>query len=115
MSVVQSGYSVTKPSSAPSAAAGTVTGALDTSAAYRYKVTYVTGFGETDPSTHVAVTTTSTGSVNLTSIPVSTNGNVIARKLYRTVGADTVSYLLLTTINDNTTTTYTDIIADGSL
>ncbi len=115
MSTTIAGYSVVKPSSGPTAAAGSASGSLDTSAAYEYKVTYITAYGETDGNTTAsAVTTTSTGSVNLTAIPVSTNGNVIQRKLYRTVGGG-AAYLFLVTVDDNSTTTYTDIIADGSL
>lgn len=52
--------------------------------------------------------------VNLTGIPVSSDGQVVARKIYRTA-ANSGTFLLLTTINDNTTTTYTDTISDGSL
>lgn len=115
MSVTLSGFTLSKPSSAPTAAAGTVSGSLDTSAVYQYKVTYVTGFGESLPNASAAsVTTTSTGSVELTAIPVSADTNVIQRKIYRTVGGGT-SFLLLATIDDNSTTTYTDTIADGSL
>jgi hypothetical protein len=115
MATPLTGFSVTKPSSGVTAAAGTATGSLDTSAVYQYKVSYVSAFGETEANTTAtSVTTTSTGSVSLTAIPTSSNGNVIQRKLYRTVGGGS-SFLLLDTIDDNTTTTYSDIIADGSL
>jgi hypothetical protein len=115
MATTQSGYAVTKPASAPSAAAGSTSGNLDQAAAYNYKVTFATAFGETEGNATAAnVTTTSTGSVVLTSIPTSTNANVIKRKIYRTVGGGS-SYLLAATISDNTTTTYTDTLADGSL
>lgn len=51
--------------------------------------------------------------VSLTSIPLGQTG-VTARKIYRTtVGGSTLK--LLTTLADNTTTTYTDSTADGSL
>ncbi len=109
------GHSVTKPSGPPTLAVGTSTGLLDTSAVYQYKVTYVSNFGETDGNTTAAsVTTTSTASVELTAIPVSDDGNVIQRKIYRTVGGGS-SFLLLATIADNLTTVYTDIIVDASL
>lgn len=112
-SVQQLGYVVSAPS-ALTANPGTVPGALDTLATYQYKVTYVTGFGETDGGSNASVVTTSTGSVNLTAIPISANGNVIARKIYRTVGGGG-SWLLLVLLSDNVTTSYVDIIADGSL
>lgn len=113
MSVQQLGFAITAPT-ALTAVAGTATGALDTSAVYQYKVTYVSGFGETGAGANASVTTTSTGSVNLSNIPVWGDANVIARKIYRTVGGGS-TWLLLTTINDNVTTTYVDLIADGSL
>jgi len=101
MSVILSGYATIKPSSPPAGIAGTTIGGLDVSTiAYGYKVTYVTGFGETDPSPAVSVNTSTTGSINLSSIPVSTNGNVTARKLYRTQGG-TTTYQYLTTLDDN--------------
>ena len=114
MTTVLAGFAISAPSSAPTAAVGTATGLLDNAAAYGYKVTYVTAFGETDPSSAATVTTTSTRSVNLTAIPVSQDGNVTGRKIYRTVGGGS-SYLLLATLDDNTTTTYADIAADDDL
>jgi len=113
-SVTLSGFAVSKPSSAPTATAGVASGDLDQTANYGYKVTYVTAFGETDASAAATVTTTTTGSVNLTAIPVSTNGNVSSRKIYRTIGGG-AAYLLLATLSDNVTTTYTDTTADASL
>lgn len=53
-------------------------------------------------------------SVTLSSIPTSTDPGTVARKLYRTVASGT-EYLFLATINDNTTTTYTDSTADSAL
>lgn len=115
MTTTLAGFSIAKPSSAPTVTADTRTGSLDTSAVYQYKVTYVTSFGETEGNTTAGqTTTTSTGSIALTAIPVSSDQNVIQRKIYRTVGGGS-SFLLLTTLDDNTTTTYSDIIADGSL
>lgn len=113
--VTAGGYVITKPSGPPTLATGSDDGLLDTSAVYQYKVTFATAFGETDGNTTAAsVTTNSTGSVSLTAIPTSDDGNVSSRKLYRTIGGGS-SFLLLASISDNTTTTYTDIIADGSL
>lgn len=115
MATTLSGFTIATPGSAPTAAVGTATGALGAAQVYQYKATFVTAFGETDGfATASSVTTTSTGSVNLTAIPVSTDKNVIHRNLYRTTGGGT-SFLLLATLNDNTTTTYTDLIADASL
>lgn len=85
--------------------------------AHRYLATFVTAAGETEAGIVSAVVTvvdkTVNGKVVLTAIP--TGGvAVTARKLYRTA-ADGSTYLLLATIADNTTTVYTDNIADASL
>ncbi len=113
MSTIQSGYSVTAPT-ALTAVAGTASGSMDVSAVYQYKVSFITIFGETTVGTNASASTNTTGSMSLSAIPVSTNANVSQRKIYRTAGGAT-TYLLLATINDNTTTTYLDTIADGSL
>ncbi|QYB17681.1 hypothetical protein PV-S19_0317 [Pacmanvirus S19] len=112
--VTLSGFTIAKPASAVTAVAGTTSGSLDQEVVYGYKVSYVTGFGETDLSDADTVTTTTTGSVSLSDIPVSSDGNVIARRIYRTAGGAT-TYLLLTELSDNTTTTYVDTAADADL
>jgi len=84
---------------------------------HRYKVTFVTADGETEGGTASAAVTvadkTADGQISLTNIPVGDTG-VTARKIYRTEAGGS-DYLLLTTISDNTTTTYTDNTADSSL
>lgn len=85
--------------------------------AHRYRVTFVTADGETEGGTiSDAVTVadkTTNGKVELTAIP--TGGSAVtSRKVYRTEAGGS-DYLLLATIADNTTTTYTDNIADSAL
>ncbi len=115
--VLAVGYDIANPTSAPTIAAGTATGLLDLSANYSYKVTYVTAFGESAPSVASNVVQTTTGSINLTGIPVSPNSNVTARNLYRVVGGGS-TYLFLVSLPQSPSsaaTTYTDIIVDASL
>jgi uncharacterized phiE125 gp8 family phage protein len=85
--------------------------------AHRYRVTFVTADGETDGGTISSAVTvadkTVNGQVAVSAIPVGGSA-VTSRKLYRTVAGGS-TYLLLATIADNTTTTYTDNIADASL
>lgn len=102
------------PASAPSAAAAA--GAGLGIGAYKYVVTFVNAQGETTASSEVTVTTTGGNQrVNLTAIPTGAGGTT-SRKLYRTlVAGATGTEKLVTTIADNTTTTYTDSTADGSL
>lgn len=88
---------------------------------YRYQVTFVTQVdaattGETVGGTEATVTTT-TGNqaVSLSAIPTGPAGT-IQRKIYRTaVGGAAGTEKLVATIADNTTTTYSDTTADGSL
>ncbi len=81
---------------------------------YKYVYTWVSADGESLQSpTFTITTTTGNQSVNLTGIAVGVTGTT-ARKIYRTVVGGAV-FKLLTTINDNTTTTFADTTADGSL
>lgn len=85
--------------------------------AHRYLATFVTADGETEAGAVSSVVTvadkTVNGKVTLTAIPLGGSA-VTSRKLYRTAAAGS-TYLLLATLADNTTTTYTDNIADASL
>lgn len=106
-------------------APGVITAALASPAAagnvdngaHRYLATFVTADGETEAGAISAAVTVANkavnGQVSLTGIPVG-GSSVTARKIYRTITAGS-SYLLLATIGDNTTTVYTDNIADASL
>jgi hypothetical protein len=93
-------------------AAGTTLGV----GAYRYQVTFVNAGGETTGGVEFTITTTTSNTnVNLTSIPTGPTGTT-QRKIYRTaVGGAAGTEKLVTTIADNTTTTFTDNVADASL
>jgi len=97
---------------APTVAINTTAGNLN--GTYTYKITFVTAQGETQGGTTSASVSPANQQVDLSAIPTGTSGVVTARKIYRTVAGGT-QHKLVTTINDNTTTTYTDNIADGSL
>lgn len=77
----------------------------------------MTAAGETQAGTVSAAVTVAdkavNGKVSLSGIPIG-GSLVTARKLYRTIAGGS-TYLLLATIADNTTTVYTDNIADASL
>ncbi len=116
MTTVLYGFSVSAPLSTPTVENGTLAGNLSTATGtYKYKVTYVTAFGETDPSAASATVTTTVGSVNLTVIPTSGEVNVISRKIYRTAEGIAGTYRLVATLANNTATTYTDTLADANL
>jgi hypothetical protein len=81
---------------------------------YKYKITFYYDDGESNCCVaDVSITPTSGKSVSLTDIPIG-NSRVTQRRIYRTAG-DGDTYKLLTSINNNTTTTYTDSIADSGL
>ena len=102
------------PPGAPTATVNPTTGSLN--GTYYYAVTYKTATGETVSGIAVTVSPASQ-QVDLTNIPISSDSRVIGRKLYRTVAGatDGIQAKLVTTINNNTTTTYTDNLPDGSL
>ena len=108
------GDGIAQPSNNVVAATGSV-GPL--SGIYYYSVTFVTALGETSPWPGTAIAVSPTAQmVNVSSIPIGPNG-VIARRIYRTKASspDPKDYYLLTTITDNTTTTFTDNTADALL
>lgn len=84
---------------------------------HRYCCTFGTSEGETEAgmisSMVYVVNPAINGKVELTDIPLG-GAWVTHRKLYRTTAGGSI-YLLLATLADNVTTTYTDNIADASL
>ena len=93
----------------------TTGGGLVDDGVYTHVVTFYTATGETDASTS---TGGSIGAGNtavvLYGIPVSGDARVIGRRIYRTTDGG-ATRKLVATISNNTTTTYTDTTADGSL
>ena len=91
---------------------------------YSYAVTFLSQAGETPPSPLVTTTTTS-GNQNVvlssippgpvtTLLPGTATNTVIGRNIYRTlVGGSTL--FLLTTLQNNTATSYSDSLPDASL
>ena len=85
--------------------------------AYTYKVSFVNKYGTESNVGPISATITTTAGLkigSLTSLPISNDPNVVSRKIYRTVAGGTV-WLLVATVNDNVTTTYEDVLPDGSL
>lgn len=105
------------PGAATAALAGSGAGNVD-NGTHVYRVTYNTAIGETTQGSASATVTvvdkTVNGQVSLTSIPISSEKQVTSRNIYRTKAGGS-TYFLLTIIADNTTTTFTDNVADSSL
>ena len=105
------------PTTALTAALSGVAGNIN-NGTHIYKITFITDTGETLPGTvsnTITVTdNTVNGQVSLTNIPVSAQSSVRSRKIYRQFnGAG--DYKLLTTIANNTATTFTDNVANATL
>jgi hypothetical protein len=97
---------------APTVANGGNTGPTGT---YTYVVTYLTEYGlESNAGPASASITVADDEIDLTAIPVSSDTQVIARRIYRDISADGV-YRFVAQIDDNVTTTYTDTTVDASL
>lgn len=96
----------------PTAALGAV-GLVNTTV--RYRVTYLTENGLESNAGPVSNTIVATlDIVGLTGIPVSQDSQVIARRIYRDNGLDSI-YLFVTQIDNNVDTTFNDNVADASL
>lgn len=91
-------------------------GAGNPNGEYRYKFTYVNSQSvEGNPTDATSTFTVASKIINVSDIPVApTSWGVSARRIYRTVTSGS-AYLRVAEISDNTTTSYDDNIADGSL
>ena len=98
---------------------------LDSAKWYMYKVAFSDGTTETysNAKSNGILTGAEVYNINLTDIPIGVSGTT-SRILFRTEGAASYAavdalgngdYKLLATISDNSTMTYADAIADGSL
>lgn len=93
-----------------------VAGSGVTAGVHRWKVTLVTGSGESVPtggSNYLNVPSAGNRQVAVT-LPIGPAGTT-ARKVYRTKAGNTRDYYLVTTINNNTGVSFTDTASDGSL
>lgn len=83
---------------------------------YKYKVAFITDEAQTNPSSQVAqiLLTGDQRSLKLENIPLSPSNQVRGRQIYRSL-AGSNNYYLLTTLNDNSTTSYIDSLPDQLL
>jgi hypothetical protein len=84
---------------------------------YKYKVTFrntATGHRSNANAGTVTVEDLERQSVTLSSVPTSSDSQVDQREIWRTVGNGTL-YFKIGTIDDNTTTTFTDEVVDFAL
>jgi len=101
----------------PSNTAAYVSGAVGVlNGLYTYKYTFVNSASvEGNISSGSTPITITLGQTNISSIPVGTQSfGVASRRIYRNVTSGT-TWMLLTTIADNTTTTFVDNVADSAL
>lgn len=100
----------TATSTVASQATGTLTGG------YRYAVSYLnSNLAEGNVGPFTATFTAASATLRVSALPVApASFGVSSRRLYRTVAGGAI-FKLLTTISDNTTTTYDDNAVDGAL
>jgi hypothetical protein len=93
-------------------------GSVFTSASvYSYKITFVSKQGlesNAGPQSTDLTLGSGTATLELTNIPTSLDPQVTSRKIYRTVGGGSV-WIFIDSIYDNTTTVYSDTLADSAL
>lgn len=105
-------WGITTPGSGMGAADG-VAGNLN--GTYLYAVSFENTTTGTRSQKSVSLTATPTNDkVDLSSIPTSSDSQVGRRVIWRTI-AGGASFFVVTTINDNSTTTYTDDLVDSTL
>lgn len=97
------------PVVAVNVAAGNLTGS------YRYRITFQTTVGETEAGIESDALDFAGEQADLTEIPVSEARAVTGRRIWRNAAAAPGVYKLVGTLADNTTTTFTDNVADGAL
>jgi hypothetical protein len=81
---------------------------------YTYRVIYVTRDENQSEPGDISDPITVAAKTIMVTLPTSGTYNVVQRKVYRTLDGGS-EYFLVTTIEDDTTTTWEDTIADGSL
>jgi hypothetical protein len=97
--------------------AGNADSPFSNAAVYSYKVTYVSKYGHESnagPETVSLTLSSARDDIDLAGIPTSSDPQVTARKIYRTVDSGEI-HLFVATLNDNTTTTYEDTTTDLGL
>lgn len=109
--VLLTGFDVDPPTSAPSTSPGTLIGNI-TAGSYDYVITYITHFGETTAGPASIPLPTVAPSINISNIPVSNNGEVITKKIYRKEGLGTYKFVAEI---ENKVTSYIDTSSEGSL
>lgn len=90
---------------------------FDSGCKYKYKITYVSKYGHESnagPESVQIQLTAARDQIDLTVVPTSSDPQVIARKVYRTVGGGEI-FLFVDRIENNDDTTFTDTTGDLSL
>lgn len=99
------------PGTAPTVADG---GAGNLNGVYQWRVTFESPTHESSPGPISTKLTLANRQVSLTNVPTSSDTQVTKRNIYR-IGGVIPEWLYVGTINDNTTTTFTDNVSDLNL
>ena len=111
-------HGIPQPNSGPTVSSGTAAADRPPTGDINYKVGYVNSYvteGDVSAAT-TTITVATSASISIVCLPLApTSFGVASRKLYRKDSTTAGSYKLVTTIADNTTTTYLDETAGASL
>lgn len=104
-------WGIVAPITAPTLS---VSGSEDLNGTYVYSITFGNSVQESSQGLISQPITVTEQGIQLTGIPVSTDPQVTERNIYRE-GGSLGQFFLVTTLNDNTTTTYLDNTSDTTL
>lgn len=102
---------IDKPTTAPTVAAGA---AGNLSGKYQWRVTFESATHESSPGPVSTQLTVTGQQADLSAVPTSPDTQVIRRNIYR-IGGTVPEWRFVGSIEDNTTTTFTDNVADTAL
>jgi hypothetical protein len=99
--------------------ANNISGGALSYAYYSYAITFVDAAGgettQGNSFTNWFLADNLNHTIFLNNVPTSPNAATVKRKLYRTIGGHGTGWFLVATINNNTTSTYSDGLADASV
>jgi flagellar hook protein FlgE len=101
------------PNLAATTEAGSGAGTLN--GTFTYKVVFVDANGNESDAATATVAATNAAQIDFTNLPLDASGNYVGRRIYRSTAGQSATFNLAGTINDNTTTSFSDTTTDAAL
>ncbi len=101
------------PNLASTTVAGSGVGTLN--GTFTYKVVLVDVSGNESDAATTTVAAANAAQIDLGSLPLDATGNYVGRRIYRSTADENTTFNLVGSINDNTTTSFTDSTTDAAL